>query len=361
MNEYLGEKFGNPSSIHSFGREAKQALEAARAAVAGLLNCAEGEIYFTSGGTEADNIAVIGYPLHHRERGEHIIVSNVEHPAVRESADELERLGFEVTRVKADRYGMVHPETVEEALTDRTVLVSVMHVNNEVGTVNDVGVMGRMLRGRGIAFHTDAVQSFGKLPIDVGEMAIDMLSLSAHKIYGPKGVGAIYIRDGLRIQPRIFGGHQEHGIRSGTENLPGIVGLGRAAEICREEMASEAERLTELREELFRRPRDALDDIELNGHPHQRLPGNLNLTIHRVEGEALLLALDLAGIAVSTGSACSSGSTAPSKVLTAIGLTPAEAQSSLRITLGRSNTLQDIEYAAGVIVDNVNRLRTMAG
>ncbi len=361
INEFMLEKFGNPSSIHSFGREAKVALEEAREQVALLLNCSPEEVYFTSGGTESDNIALIGCALQHRERGDHVVISNVEHPAVRNSAEELERLGFSVSFVAADRHGEIHTGAVAEALTDRTILVSVMHVNNEIGTVSDIGAIGALVRERGIIFHTDTVQSFGKMPVDVQAMAIDMAAISGHKIYGPKGVGALFIRRGIRIHPRVFGGHHERDIRAGTENLSGIVGLGKAALLCRDEMEGEARRLTDLREELYRRLTDELDGVTLNGHPTHRLPGNLNLTFHSLEGESILMALDLEGIAVSTGSACSSGSNEPSPVLTAIGLSPEEAQSSLRITLGRENTEQDIDYAGRVIIDVVNRLRATAG
>ena len=361
MNEYMLEKFGNPSSVHSFGREARAALEQAREEVALLLNCSPEEVYFTSGGTEADNLALIGYALQHRDRGDHIAISNIEHPAVHNSAEELERLGFSVTRVPVDRFGEVHADAVAEALTERTILVSVMQVNNEFGTVNDIGAVGALLRGRHIAFHTDAVQGFGKLPIDVREMALDMVSLSAHKIYGPKGVGALYIRKGITVEPRVFGGHQELGVRSGTENLPGIIGLGMAAQLCREEMLDEAARLSALRDELYTRLTDELDDVTLNGHPTRRLPGNLNLSFHGVEGESMLMALDLEDVAASTGSACASGSTKPSRALLALGISPEVAQSSMRFTLGRGNTARDVDYAARVIIGIVNRLRATAG
>ncbi len=361
MNEYLLEKFGNPSSMHSFGRETKEAMESARSSIADMLHCSSQELYFTSGGTESDNIALIGYALRNQQRGNHVIVSQVEHPAVWESGDELERLGFDVTRIQSDKFGTIHPDAISEALTDRTILVSVMHVNNEIGTVNDIRTIGGITRQKGITFHTDAVQSFGKIPIKVDDMNIDMLSLSSHKIYGPKGIGALYIREGVDVQSRVFGGHQEAGVRSGTENLPGIIGLGKAVEICNEEFQQEAARLTYLREDLFTRLTDELDEITLNGHPTERLPGNLNLTFHGVEGESLLMALDLEGIAVSSGSACSSGNSKPSRVLTSIRLTPEEAQSTLRITLGRSKTREDIRYVARVIIDNVNRFRAMSG
>jgi len=358
--EFMTAKFGNPSSIHSFGREARQALINSRQSIARLLNCNPEEIYFNSGGTEADNMAVLGYSLKNGVTGNRIIISNIEHPAVANSADELESHGFEVVQVKADSFGQLIPDAVLSAVNDQTILVSIMHVNNEVGTVNDIAAIGRALREKGIAFHTDAVQSFGKLPLDVDRMNIDMLSLSSHKIYGPMGVGAIFIRAGIKLQPLMFGGSQEDRVRMGTENLSGIVGLAEAADICRAEMENEAEYLTSLREQLHSSLLENLEDVTLNGHPTDRLPGNLNLTFHGVEGESLLMALDLAGIAVSSGSACASGSTQPSAVLLNIGLSEEEAQSSLRFTLGRSNTAADISRTADVVIKTVNHLRQMS-
>ncbi|MBM3327472.1 MAG: cysteine desulfurase [Calditrichaeota bacterium] len=361
MTEYMLEKFGNPSSAHSFGREAKAAMDKARESVASMLNCDPAEVFFTSGGTEADNLALIGYALANRQRGNEIVISNIEHPAVKAAAIELESLGFNIKTAPADRYGEVTLEALKSLLSGQTLLVSIMHINNEIGTINDIERIGEHLCERNITFHSDAVQSFGKVPIDVRKMHIDMLSLSGHKIYGPKGIGALYVRDGLKLHPRQFGGKHEAGLRSGTENLPGIVGLGVATDICRQIIDDEASRLTELRDELFARLDEKLDAITLNGHPSQRLPGNLNITFQGVEGEALLVALDLEGIAVSSGSACSSGSTKPSAVLLALGMSEIEAQSSIRITLGRDNTPQDIDYASRIIVDSVERLRRMSG
>ncbi len=361
VREYLLDKFGNPSSFHSFGRETKEALENARLKVAELLNCSPDELHFTSGGTEADNLALIGYSLKNRTNGDHIVIGSIEHPAVLNSAAELENRGFKVTRVAANRYGEITPEVVSAALTERTILASVMHVNNEIGTINDVGAIGALCRKRGVTFHTDAVQSYGKVAVDVQAMNIDMASVSSHKIYGTKGIGALYVRNGIEVQPLTFGGHQEAGIRVGTENLPGIVGLGEAAAICKAEMQDEDEKLIALRKLLHQRITDELENVSLNGHPSKRLPGNLNLTFHGVEGESLLMALDLEGIAVSSGSACSTGSTDPSPVLTGIGLSDEEAQSTLRMTLGRENTTEDIERAATVIIDKVRSLREMAG
>ena len=353
------EDFGNPSSVHHYGRKARQALDNARDEIAAVLNCSSDEIYFTSGGTESDNISLLGYALQHRSSGNHIVISNIEHPGVANSADELERLGFLVTRIKADSHGQIDAEAVESVLIDSSILVSIMHVNNELGTINDIGSIGRMLQSKEIAFHTDAVQSFGKVPIDVQEMAVDMLSLSSHKFYGPQGVGALYLRNGIDVYPLTFGGHQEYGVRSGTENIPGIAGMGKAAAICLSEMESEARRLSDLRDKMYNRLNDELGEIQLNGHPVDRLPGILNLSFHGIEGEALLIMLDMEGIAASSGSACSSGSVEPSPILTAIGLSPEAAQSSIRFALGRSNTSDDVDYTTDVIIKSVNQLRSL--
>jgi len=359
MNEFMLEKFGNPSSIHAYGREAKDALDFARISVAKLLDAESDDIFFTSGGTEADNLALIGYCTRNRSRGTHVIISSIEHSAILRSAKELEALGFIVTRLRPDRFGEVTANAVEAAMTDHTILVSVMHANNEVGTINDLAAISHVAHTGGAVFHTDAVQSFGKLPIFVGRMGIDMLSLSGHKIYGPKGIGAIYIKHGVDLSPRQFGGHQESEVRPGTENLPGIVGLGVAADLCHDEMVSEASKLAYLRDELWNRLQSGLERIKLNGHPERRMAGNLNVTFDGVEGEALLVALDLEGVAVSSGSACSSGSTSPSHVLTEIGLSPQAAHSSLRMTLGRINSIEQIERAANIIIKSVIRLRFM--
>lgn len=353
--------FGNPSSIHSFGRDAKELKENARRIIAEMINCSPEEIYFTSGGTEADNLALLGYVRNHDNNGKHIIVSSIEHPAVLRTAMELENVGYAVTYVAPDGLGTIHPEGVYEAITDQTILISIMHVNNEVGTINDIAAIGQIARERRIAFHTDAVQSFGKIPIDVDAMHIDILSLSSHKIYGPKGVGAIYIRNGIELRSRVFGGKQESGIRSGTENLPGIVGMGLAAKISSEIIGDEAREVAALRDALTRLITAELSDVKLNGHPTNRLPGNLSLTFYGVEGEALLLTLDLEGIAVSTGSACSSGKSDASHVLTAIGLSDEDANSTLRFSLGRSNNFEDIQRTAEIIINTVNRLRSMSG
>ncbi len=359
MNESMLEHFGNPSSVHSYGRDAKEALDFARISVARLIDADSDDIFFTSGGTEADNLAIIGYCERNRDRGNHVIISSIEHSAVLLSAKVLESRGFKVTKVKPTPSGEVVASDIEKAITVGTLLVSVMHANNEVGTINDIGAIAKVAHAHGAVFHTDAVQTFGKISISVAEMGIDMLSLSAHKIYGPKGVGALYIRKGVSVSQRQFGGHQEAEIRPGTENLPGIVGLGTATDLSRNEMTTEAVRLRQLRDALWSQISNSLDNVTLNGHQENRIPGNLNITFKGVEGEALLVALDLEGISVSSGSACSSGSTTPSHVLTEIGLSPEEANSTLRLTLGRGNSMEDIERTAEVIIKSVIRLRFM--
>lgn len=359
MYECMVKRFGNPSSIHSFGRDAKPIFFRSQQEIASLLNCHPEEIYFTSGGTEADNLALFGYALEHGGMDGHIVISNIEHPAVERSAAELETLGFSVKRVPADEYGEIKVDAVEATLTSKTVLVSIMHVNNEVGTVNDLTSIGQMLSERDVCFHTDAVQSFGKVPIDVQKMSLDLLSLSAHKFYGPKGIGALYVRNGIALKRRIFGGSQQNGVRSGTENVPGIAGIGKAASICSAEMQNEYDELIELRKMLLREIRNNLDGVHLNGHPTERLPGNVNVRFDGVNASDLLIALDMDGIAASAGSACASGSVTASSVLTAIGLTEDQAASSIRFTLGRSNNREDIMYAGNMIIKNVNRLRVV--
>ncbi len=357
VREYMVEKFGNPSSIHSYGRSARPIKDQSREQIASVIGCLPEEVYFTSGGTEADNLAMIGYALGNRDKGNHIVISNIEHPAVEKSAKMLEGMEFEVTRVKADQYGEVPTDDVKDALTDSTILVSIMHVNNEVGTINDLSAIGSILSEHDIAFHTDAVQSFGKVPIDVKAMGLDMLSLSAHKFYGPKGIGALYVRNGISLSPRTFGGGQESGYRSGTENIPGIAAIGLAASICQSEITEEASKLTRWRDYMYDRIKGALSDVSLNGHPIKRLPGNLSLLFRGVPGDALLIALDMEGVAASAGSACASGSITPSPVLSAIGLSDSEARSSIRFTLGRSNSREEIEYAANVVINYVRRFR----
>ncbi|MFH1862398.1 MAG: cysteine desulfurase family protein [bacterium] len=360
MLRVMREQFGNPSSVHSFGREARVILEEAREKLARMLNAEAAELFFTSGGTEADNLALIGVMEANRERGDHLITSKIEHHAILDTAEFLERNGYRVSYVSPDPYGMISPEAVLEAITPRTVMISIMHVNNETGTINPIEEIGNIARTHNLIFHTDAVQSFGKLPINVQRMNLDLLSLSSHKIYGPKGSGALYIRKGIKITPRTFGGHQERNIRTGTENFPGLVGLVAAAEICEREMQSEAERLQALRDKLFAGLQDQIPDIRLNGHPVNRLPGINNISFGGVEGEALMLALDLKGIAASTGSACSSGHVNASHVLLAMGIPPEIAQGSIRFSLGRENDAQSVDFALSIVPEIVHNLRAMS-
>lgn len=354
--------YGNASSIHGTGREAKRALEAARRQVARALNAAiPQEIYFTAGGSESDNWAIKGAAFAGRGRGDHIITTQIEHHAVLHTCQWLEAQGFRVTCLPVDAQGRVSPADVERAITDRTILVSVMAANNEVGTVQPIGEIGQICRERDVLFHTDAVQMVGALPIDVQAMNIDLLSLSAHKFHGPKGVGALYIRKGVRIDPLIHGGAQERGYRAGTENLPGIVGLGKAIELAAAAQEENAARMTRLRDKLISEVMGRIPGARLNGHPTKRLPGNVNLSFDHVEGEALLLRLDLAGVAGSSGSACTSGTLDPSHVLLALGLTDAQAHGSLRLTLGTSTTEAEIDRVADLLVQIVGDLRRMVG
>jgi cysteine desulfurase len=360
MTAAMRESFGNPSSMHGFGRDARVLLEDSREKIARLLHADPAELFFTSGGTEADNTALLGVMSANRERGDHLVVSKVEHHAVLNTANFLEKEGFRVSYVSPDAFGMIQPEEIQRAITPGTVLVSVMHVNNETGTINPLAEIGRICRHQGVLLHTDAVQSFGKLPVDVQAMNVDLLSLSAHKIYGPKGAGALFVRRGVPITARTFGGHQEREVRTGTENLPGAVGLAVAAQICHEKMASEAVRLTTLRNRLWDGLKAQLANIHLNGSPSERLPGLNNISFEGVEGEALLLSLDLKGIAASTGSACSSGQINASHVLLAMGVAPEIAQGSIRFSMGRENDAESVDYALEIVPQIVNNLRAMA-
>lgn len=360
MLPYLRDEFGNASSLHAFGIRARRAVEAAREQVAAALGAQPREIVFTGCGTEADNQAIKGVAFANRNRGDHIITSRIEHKAVLETCEYLEKHGFRVTYLPVDQYGMVNPDDVAEAITDRTILVSVMFANNEVGTIQPVAEIARVCRERGVYFHTDAVQAVGKLPIDVKQLGVDLLSLSAHKFYGPKGVGALYVRRGVKIDPLLHGGHQEWGLRAATENVAGIVGLGRALELRLTEMEAEAQRLTALRERLYQGIISQIDHAYLNGHPTRRLPGTLSISFDYIEGEGIILGLDLEGVAVSSGSACTSASLEPSHVLLAMGVHPATAQGSIRFSLGRGNTEEDVDYVLEVLPPIVRRLREMS-
>ncbi|MFB3764823.1 MAG: cysteine desulfurase NifS [Methanotrichaceae archaeon] len=360
MLPYFSEKFGNASSLHSFGLEAKEALEASREKVAELLGANTEEVIFTSGGTESDNIALKGIAYRNREKGKHIITTTIEHPAILEVCHKLETQGFEVTYLPVTNEGFVDPTALESAIRKDTILISVMHANNEIGTIQPLKEIGKIAAERDIYFHTDAVQSTGKIPIDVNDMGLDLLSLAAHKLYGPKGVGALYVRKGSRVESITQGGGHERNLRSGTENISGIVGLARAAEIARLGMGEEALRLAKLRDRLAKLILDNVNDCWINGSMTNRLPSNLNFSFKYIEGESLLLFLDSKGIAVSTGSACSSKKLEPSHVLLALGLSPVDCHGSLRITLGRSNTEEDIDYTAGAIREAVERFRSIS-
>lgn len=360
MLAYFRDACGNPSSIHSFGQEAKGAMEEARDKIASLIGARSEEIVFTSGGTEADNIAVKGVAYANEGKGNHIITTSIEHHAVIEACKSLERRGFEVTYLPVDSYGLVEPQDVKKAITDKTILISVMHANNEVGTIEPIAEIGSIARERGIPLHTDAVQTVGHIPVDVNELGVDLLAISAHKLYGPKGVGALYIRKGTRIIPFVHGGEQERRRRAGTENVPGIVGFGKAVEIAREEMDEGAKRLISLRDKLIKGLMRGIEHIHLNGHPTRRLPNNVNMSIEFVEGESMLLNLDLEGIAASTGSACSSSSLQPSHVLLAMGLSHELAHGSLRFSLGRETTEEEIERVSAILPQIVAKLRSMS-
>ncbi|MBM4462134.1 MAG: cysteine desulfurase NifS [Chloroflexi bacterium] len=360
MLPYFSDAFGNPSSIHSLGQETKAALEEARGKVAHLIGSRSEEIVFTSGGTEADNFAVKGVAYANRQKGNHIITSAIEHHAVLEPCKFLEGQGFEVTYLPVDKYGLVDPEDVRKAITGKTILISVMHANNEIGTIEPIAEIARIAREQEICLHTDAVQTTGHIPVNVDDLGVDLLSISAHKLYGPKGVGALYIRKGTRIVPFMHGGEQERGRRASTENIPAIVGFGKAVEIAEGEMKDEMERLTFLRDELIQGLFERIEGIYLNGHPSLRLPNNINISVEFVEGESMAISMDLEGIAASTGSACASSAVEASHVLLALGLPAWLCHGSLRLSLGRETTREDIERVLEVLPRIVTRLRAMS-
>ncbi len=360
MYPYLSEKFGNASSLHSFGQEARNAVEKARESVAALLNADPSEIIFTSGGTESDNMALKGYIWKNREKGNHIITSSIEHHAVLNPLKRLEKKGFKVTYLPVDGGGRVNPDDLKQAITADTILISIMMANNEVGVIEPIEELVKIAREKGIAFHTDAVQAVGKIEVDVKKLGVDFLSLSAHKIYGPKGVGVLYIRKGERIEPLITGGHHERNLRAGTENVPGIVGLGEAAKIAREERIEEAERISQLRDRLEKGIMENIPHVRINGDVNNRLPNTLNVSFEYVEGESIILNLDLQGIAVSSGSACTSGSLEPSHVLLAMGVPPVPAQGSVRFSLGKDNTEEEIDRVLEVLPPIIDKLRKLS-
>jgi cysteine desulfurase len=361
MLPYFTTNFGNPSSIYWLGRETRKAIEDARAIVATEIGAAAPqEIVFTGSGSESDNMAIRGVALANRQKGNHIITSAIEHHAVLNTCHFLEQHGFKVTYLPVDVTGLVNPEDVLKALTPETILVTIMHANNEVGTIQPIAAIGKLLQERKILFHTDAVQTTGSIPVNVQDLSVDLLSMAAHKFYGPKGAGALYIRKGVRVNPLILGGGQERNRRAGTENIPGIIGLAKALQLANHGLEGKQKRLTELRDYLIDNILQRFDHVRLNGHRTERLPGNVNVSFEYIEGESLLLNLDLKGIAASSGSACTSGSLEPSHVLLAMGICHEIAHGSLRLTLGKDTTRAELDYLLEVLPGIVNKLRAMS-
>jgi cysteine desulfurase len=360
IQPYFSEMYGNPSSIHSFGQETRAAIEKARQQVAGLIGSKPEEIVFTSGGTEADNQALEGVAYANEKKGNHIITSAIEHHAVLHCGEFLKKRGFEVTVIQVDQDGLVSPEAVANAITPKTILVSIMHANNEIGTIQPIAAIAKITKERKVYLHTDAVQTAGHLPIKVDELGVDLLSMSAHKLYGPKGVGALYIRKGTRLTPFLHGGGQENNRRASTENVPGIVGFGVAAELAQRELAAESAKLLPLRDKLIKGLTTLIPDVRLNGHATTRLPNNVNVSVKYIEGESMLLNLDMLGIAASSGSACTSGSLDPSHVLLAIGLPHEIAHGSLRFSFGKQTTEAEIDYVLEKLPPIVDKLRKMS-
>ena len=361
MMPFFTEKFGNPSSFYGISRETKMAIDNARAQVAKAINCDPNEVYFTGGGSEADNWAIKGIATAHMKKGNHIITTKIEHHAVLHTCEFLEKFGFEVTYLDVNEEGFVDLKQLEEAITDKTILVSIMFANNEIGTIQPIKEIGALCREKKVLFHTDAVQAVGSVPVDVKEMNIDLLSLAGHKLYGPKGIGALYIRKGVRIDNLIHGGGQERGRRAGTENIPGVVGLGKAIEIATENIEENRARLTVLRDKLIDGILERIPYARLNGpRGDKRLPGNSNISFEFIEGESILLSLDFEGICASSGSACTSGSLDPSHVLLAIGLPHEKAHGSLRTTLGAASTEEDVEKLLNELPPIIERLRNMS-
>lgn len=360
MLPYFSESYGNPSSIYKIGRDNKKAIEEAREKVAKVLNCEPQEIYFTAGGSESDNTALRGIAYANRNKGNHIITSKIEHPAVLETCKQLEKEGFEVSYIGVDENGILDLGELKSAIKPTTTLISIMFANNEIGTIQPIKEIGELARNRGIAFHTDAVQAVGSVRIDVQELNIDALSISGHKFYGPKGIGALYVRKGIKFDKFVNGGHQERNKRAGTENVPGIVGLGKAIEIAYRDFDEHTKQIKTLRDYYVSQVIQRIPYIKVNGDMEKRLPGNSNISFRFIEGEGLLLNLDLKGICASSGSACTSGSLDPSHVLLAIGLPHEIAHGSLRISIGKYNTKEEIDYLIDSLVEIVQRLRDMS-
>ena len=360
MKPYFTEEFGNPSTLYKYGRESKKALNQARQRVADAINAKPEEIIFTSGGSESDNLAIKGIAFKLAKKGKHIITTEIEHPAVTETLHFLESLDFKVTYLPVYENGIIKIEDLKEAITDETILITVMHANNEIGTVQPIEEIGKIAKEHGIKFHTDAVQSFGKIEVDVEKLNVDLLSLSSHKLNGPKGVGAIYIRKGTRLVPLIHGGGQERGIRAGTENVPGIVGFGKACELASQQLEEHYEKLSSIRDELIEKVLSTVPEAYVNGDREQRLPNLVNFRFKAIEGESLILLLDAKGYQASTGSACSSNKLEASPVLTSLGLDPVDVHGSLRISLAPESDTFDIDEFVGIIAESVARLREMS-
>ncbi len=360
MLPYFSEIYGNPSSVYSLGSRSKVAVEDAREKVAKAIGANSKEIFFTAGGSEADNWALKGIAYRNRDKGNHIITTKIEHHGILHTCEYLEKQGFKVTYLDVDEYGVVDLDQLRDSITDETILISIMFANNEIGTIQPIKEIGEIAKEKNIYFHTDAVQAIGHIDINVEELNIDLLSMAAHKFYGPKGIGALYIRRGVKIDPLISGGAQEKNRRAGTENVPGIVGMGKAIELAYENLEENNEKLIKLRDRLIEKIFENIDHVRLNGHPTKRLPGNVNICFEFIEGESLLLSLDMEGIAASSGSACTSGTLDPSHVLLAIGLPHEIAHGSLRLSLGDFNTEDEIDYVVEKLVEIVARLRAMS-
>lgn len=344
MLPFFTTEFGNASSLYTIGRKSKRAIEKARKQVAELINCKQNEVYFTAGGSESDNLALKGFAYANKEKGNHIITSKIEHHAVLESCENLEKQGFKVTYLNVDKDGRVDIDQLMNSITDDTILISIMFANNEIGTIEPIGEISKIAKSKNIMFHTDAVQAVGNVKIDVKSLGIDMLSMSSHKIYGPKGVGALYVRDGISLEKFINGGHQEKNLRAGTENVAGMVGLGEACRIANSELENHIKHLEELRNYYISKIKEEVKEIKINGSLKERLPGNANVSFKDIDASTMLIKLDELGICASAGSACNTGSIEPSHVLTAIGLTPEYSNGALRITFGDDNTKEDVDY-----------------
>jgi len=367
VTKHFKETYGNASSLHSLGQRAHQIMEESREKIASLINADKDDIYFTSSGTEANNLAIQGIAFKRKERGNHIITSSIEHHAIENPCKELEKKGYQVTYLPVDKYGLINLKDLEDSITNKTILISIMFANNEIGTIEPIKEIGAIAKKHDVLFHTDAVQAIGKIPIDVNDMNIDLLSASAHKLYGPKGIGMLYIRNkgkragwGKYIEPIMHGGAHQRKMRPSTEPIPLMAGFAKAVELCKEEMTGEIERQTKIRDKIIKIVTDNIEDSYLNGPPTQRLPNNVNLGFKYIEGESILLSLDMESIAASTGSACSSESLEPSHVLLAIGLKPEEAHGSLRISIGRFTTEEDIDYFLEKLPPIIERLRKMS-